>query len=461
MFSRFVVKILFLVCVSGLTLAASAPAQAGESKYAAFVIHPESGQILFAKYANSKRYPASLTKMMTLYLLFEEIDAGRLTLKSKLPVSANAARQPASRLGLKAGSRISVEKAIEALVIKSANDVAVVVAEKISGSERAFARKMTNRARRLGMTKTSFRNASGLPNAQQKSTAKDLATLSTRLIQDFPEHMPRFKQASFTYNGRTYRSHNRVLKKLKGADGLKTGYTRLSGYNLSTSATRGDVHLIGIVLGGRKSYSRDKHMVQIMNAAFAKVKKNPSLIKVAANIPAPSLKPTTLAALGGQWPPAKPKPVEAQIVIAQVSGEQLTQADGTQWTDKDLLEKDDLKKLIALSDAEKLNLDGFTVASVDANGMGQGDFDSDKPRKYGIQIGAYRNLKIAKYQRDKANELLEDYLPDPYVEVDTIKSKGRNMYRLRATQLTEDQAAKACSAVKKNGGDCYAMRVDS
>ncbi len=447
-------KVLFFIALTMMTLLGSMPADAAENKYAAFVIHPESGEVLFSKYATSKRYPASLTKMMTVYLLFEEIDAGRLTLNSKLKVSTKASRQPASRLGLKAGSTITVKTAIEALVIKSANDVAVVVAEKIAGSEAKFAQKMTARAKRMGMRSTTFRNASGLPNAKQKSTAKDLAILSARLINDFPENFHYFSQKSFTYKGRTYRSHNKVLTKLKGADGLKTGYTRLSGYNLATSATQNDVQLIGIVLGGRKSYTRDKHMVEIMNAAFKKARRNPKLLQAKIKVPLPSLKPTVLASLGGQWPPAKPAPITAQKVMAQVSADQMKIDDGMKWA-----EKDTVKELI--TDAENLNMTGYQVASLDAEGMGQGDLGSDKPRNFGIQIGAYRNVKIARHHRDKANELLEAYLPDPYVEVDTIKSKGRNMYRLRATQLTEAQAKRACVAMKKSGGDCFSLKIAS
>ncbi|NOX83278.1 MAG: D-alanyl-D-alanine carboxypeptidase, partial [Alphaproteobacteria bacterium] len=275
----------------------SAPAHAN-SKYAAYVIHADTGDVLFDRYSTARRYPASLTKMMTLYLLFEELDAGELTLQSKLKVSARAAGQPPSKLGLKAGSTIEVETAIEALVVKSANDVAAVVAEHISGSEWRFAKKMTAKARSLGMSRTRFRNASGLPNSKQVTTARDMAVLGQRVLQDFPQYYHYFSAKSFTWGGRTYASHNRLVKTYSGADGIKTGYTRRSGFNLVTTAVKGDNRLIGVVLGGRTSRSRDRHMRDILNKAFASIKRKPMLVAALyRKTPAPRIKPTLLAKL--------------------------------------------------------------------------------------------------------------------------------------------------------------------
>ncbi|MEX0645452.1 MAG: D-alanyl-D-alanine carboxypeptidase family protein, partial [Parvularculaceae bacterium] len=237
------VSVLFAVIMTGH----SAPALAN-SKYAAIVVHADSGDVLFDRYSNERRYPASLTKMMTLYLLFEEIEAGRLTLTSELAVTAQAAAQPPSKLGLVVGTTIDVETAIKALVVKSANDAAVVVADAIGGSEWRFAQKMTEKARAIGMTRTTFRNASGLPNSKQVTTARDLATLGRRLAQDFPQYFHYFVTDRFSWNGKTYITHNALVRSFPGADGLKTGYTRVSGFNLATSVNRDGDRLIGVVL---------------------------------------------------------------------------------------------------------------------------------------------------------------------------------------------------------------------
>ena len=213
---------------------------AANPKYAAFVIHADTGDVLLNRYAESARYPASLTKLMTLYMLFEEMEAGNIDLTDKMTVSKRASMQPASKLGLARGSKIDVETAIEALIIGSANDVATVVAERLGGTESKFARMMTTRARELGMRRTTFRNASGLPDRNQRTTARDMAILAHRVPQDFPQYFHYFDKSSYKWKGRTYKSHNRVTISYRGADGLKTGYTRASGYNLATTAKRGD-----------------------------------------------------------------------------------------------------------------------------------------------------------------------------------------------------------------------------
>ncbi|MEQ1931368.1 MAG: D-alanyl-D-alanine carboxypeptidase family protein, partial [Parvularculaceae bacterium] len=298
-------KILFVSFIASLTLALPADADARAkrkraapvNKYAAYVVEADTGDVLFQRYADDKRHPASLTKMMTLYLLFEELEAGRLTLASELSVSAQAAGQSPSKLGLTSGSTIDVETAIEALVVKSANDAAVVVAESISGAEWKFAQKMTEKAHALGMSRTTFKNASGLPNSRQITTARDLATLGRRLASDFPQYYRYFATDSFAWNGRTYRTHNMVTENYPGAEGLKTGYTRISGFNLATSATRDGHRLIGVVLGGKSVRSRDAHMRELLDGAYAAIAGNPSLIASLPTHPTPRLKPTLLAKL--------------------------------------------------------------------------------------------------------------------------------------------------------------------
>ena len=251
-------------------LSVMGPSQARE-KDAALVMDAATGKILYSRNANEPRYPASLTKMMTLYILFEAIEKGETELYSRMNVSPEAASQKPTRLGLRAGDILTVEDGIKALVIRSANDASVAIAEHLSGSEDRFAVRMTQKARQLGMASTTFRNASGLPDLQQQTTAMDLALLSRRLQTDFPRFYPYFAQRNFTWNGRFYRGHNRLLGNFDGADGLKTGYTRLSGYNLATSASRRGTRLIGVVLGGSSGYSRDVQMAEMLETQFGKL----------------------------------------------------------------------------------------------------------------------------------------------------------------------------------------------
>jgi D-alanyl-D-alanine carboxypeptidase len=257
--------------VLSLLILASAFAAPAQARYASMVIDAYTGRVLHSANADTRNYPASLTKMMTLYLVFDGLKKGRVKLKQKLPVSARAARQPASRLGLKRGQSITVEQAILALVTKSANDVATVVAEGLSGSERQFARKMTLTARALGMTRTTFRNASGLPNRGQMSTARDMAVLARSLLKHFPREYRYFSTASFTHRGIRHKNHNKLLVTYEGVDGIKTGYIRASGFNLVTSAKRGNQRLIGVVFGGDSSRSRNRHMTKLLNKGFKKL----------------------------------------------------------------------------------------------------------------------------------------------------------------------------------------------
>ena len=228
------------------------------ARYAELVIDASSGATLQQIDATSPRYPASLTKMMTLYLLFEALDQGRVSKSSQIPVSANAARQPPSRLGLKAGQSIDVDTAIRALAVKSGNDIAVAVGEFLGGgSEDQFARQMTARARQLGMPATTFRNASGLPDDAQRTTARDMAVLGLALRSRFPQHFHYFSDREFTYNGRTVRGHNDLLGRVPGVDGIKTGYIRASGYNIVTSVKTGSRSLIIVVMGANSARARN------------------------------------------------------------------------------------------------------------------------------------------------------------------------------------------------------------
>jgi D-alanyl-D-alanine carboxypeptidase len=240
-----------------------------EPPYAAIVVDTNSGQVLEAANPDSPRHPASLTKIMTLYVLFEQLNAGKLKLDSRLTVSVHAAAQEPSKLGLKPGQTIEVEDAIKAVVTKSANDIAVAVAEAIGGSEEEFARIMTRRAHALGMTHTTYVNASGLPNDAQITTARDLALLARAIQDDFPKHYRYFSTLTFQYHGICIRNHNHLLGRVEGVDGIKTGYTRASGFNLVSSVHRGDRRIIAVVLGGTSSTSRDARMRSLIEEHMA------------------------------------------------------------------------------------------------------------------------------------------------------------------------------------------------
>ena len=246
--------------------AVSAPSY--EPRYADIVVDANSGDVFHNVSADSVRHPASLTKIMTLYLLFERLDSGRLKLDSKLEVSENATEQAPTKLGIKAGQTIAVEDAIKALVTKSANDIAVVIAETLAGSEEEFAALMTRKARALGMGRTVYKNASGLPDDDQVTTARDQALLAMAIQDRYPKYYRYFSTDRFEWRGVSIRNHNRLLGRVEGVDGIKTGYTRASGFNLVTSVRRGKRHLVAVVLGGRSGGARDARMRELINAHF-------------------------------------------------------------------------------------------------------------------------------------------------------------------------------------------------
>ena len=248
---------------------ASSPAEARKRRhhagggytppYAAMVVDAKTGRTLHAVNEDAARIPASLTKVMTLYMLFEQLESGKLKLDSQMEVSAHASQQAPTKLGLRPGQTIRVEDAIKGLVTRSANDAAVVISEAIAGDEDDFAKAMTRKARALGMSKTVYKNASGLPDDSQVTTARDQATLG-RAIQDrFPRYYRYFATEAFNYKGRSIRNHNKLLGRVEGVDGIKTGYTRASGFNLVTSMKRGNRYVVGVVMGGRSGGSGRSH----------------------------------------------------------------------------------------------------------------------------------------------------------------------------------------------------------
>jgi D-alanyl-D-alanine carboxypeptidase len=256
-------------------IASPVSAQIGSERYAAFMQDADTGEVMLAIDADEARYPASLTKMMTLYLAFEALQSGKISENSRIRVSRHAANMEPSKLGLRAGSTIRVRNAIMALVTKSANDAAAALGEHLAGgSEAAFGRMMTRKARALGMSRTTFRNASGLPHPAQVTTARDMATLSRRLIQHFPQRYAYFSAASFDWRGRNMPNHNRLLADYDGADGIKTGYIRASGFNLAASAKRNGRRLVAVVFGGSSGRERDAHVMALLDRGFGEMERD-------------------------------------------------------------------------------------------------------------------------------------------------------------------------------------------
>ncbi|ABD07098.1 Serine-type D-Ala-D-Ala carboxypeptidase [Rhodopseudomonas palustris HaA2] len=288
--------------------------------FASIIVDANTGATLSATNPDAVRHPASLTKIMTLYLLFERLEAGKLSLDSEMEVSAHASSQAPTKLGLRPGQTLRVEDAIKALVTRSANDAAVVIAETVGGSEAEFARMMTRKARALGMSRTVYRNSNGLPNDDQVTTARDQSILG-RAIQDrFPRYYRYFATTTFNYRGASIRNHNRLLGNVEGVDGIKTGYTRASGFNLVTSMHRGNRFLVGVVLGGRSGGSRDAIMRNLLAENLEKgatrrtvaaiVERSPSSTQVAEDMPDSRPSPTVQVQGAVQVASAAPEPIE-------------------------------------------------------------------------------------------------------------------------------------------------------
>lgn len=260
LYSAFNIVTLAVFLLVGVTLLPAA----ANPKYAAIVIDANSGRTLYSSSAEAHRYPASLTKMMTLYMVFDALQRRQISKSSRIPISKYAAGRPPSKIGFRPGQTISVEAAIQLLVTKSANDVAAAVGEFLGGTEGKFARKMTRKAHQLGMRSTTFRNASGLPNSAQKTTAHDMARLGLALREHFPRHFKYFSTKSYKYGKRRYRNHNRLLGSVKGVDGIKTGYIRASGFNLVSTVSRGKRRIVAVVMGGKTGKRRDAHMAKLI-----------------------------------------------------------------------------------------------------------------------------------------------------------------------------------------------------
>ena len=299
-----------LIFSAAILLAGAGGRPAVAAQYSAIVMDMRDGTVLFESNADRRRQPASLTKMMTLYLTFEAVQNGLLGLDQRVRISRHAARQPASKLYLRAGQRVSIRSLIRASAIKSANDAAVALAEAISGSEKAFARLMTGRARQLGMTNTTFRNANGLTARGQFSTARDMAILGRHLFFDFPQYYNLFSRRSDRAAGKRVWTTNRLLASYRGADGIKTGYTRAAGYNLVASAHRGRKRIIAALLGGKSSRWRNARMVKLLDKGFARAGARVAMVAPRTRQP---------AVVRAPLPPAKPgTPASTLAVLARM-----------------------------------------------------------------------------------------------------------------------------------------------
>jgi len=272
-------------------------AATADPAFAALVVDANSGRTLYAANPDAPRHPASLTKVMTLYLLFEQLDKGAMTLQTAIPISEHAAAQEPSKLGLQPGDTISVDDAIKAIVTRSANDVAVAIGEAIGGDEPRFAEMMTRKAHALGMSRTLYRNASGLPNDEQLTTARDLSILARATEERFPRYFKYFSTHEFAYDGEIIGNHDHLLGRVDGVDGMKTGYTRASGFNLLTSVHRDGRSLVGVVLGGRTAAARDAFMEGLIRDHFAEASNRGHTAPMIAEAPIPPGPPVQLASL--------------------------------------------------------------------------------------------------------------------------------------------------------------------
>ena len=261
--------------------------------FASIVVDANTGKTLDEKSADSQRHPASLTKIMTLYLLFERLDSGKMKLSNMMPVSEHASEQAPTKLGLRPGQSLNVEDAIRGLVTRSANDAAVVIAEAIGGDEESFAKMMTAKARALGMSHTTYVNASGLPDDDQVTTARDQSVLGRAIQERFPRYYTYFSTSSFTYHGEEIRNHNHLLGRVEGVDGIKTGYTRASGFNLVTSVHRNGRHIVAVVLGGSSAGARDARMRDLIEEHIAEAANKRTATMIAENETAPVTAPVS------------------------------------------------------------------------------------------------------------------------------------------------------------------------
>ena len=417
---------------------------------AAIVVDMTTNEILYSQAENVKRAPASLTKMMTLYVLFSYLRAGKITLDSELVVTPHAASQSPTKLGLKPGSTIATSDAIKALVTQSANDAAVTVAENLAGTEENFARMMTEKARSIGMNDTLFRNASGLPNDEQVTTAHDMALLAQRLIRDYPQYYTVFETKYFSYKGKRYRNHNRLLFGYKGTNGIKTGYTRASGFNLTASVHRDDKHLIAVVLGGRTGSQRDAAMRSLLDKYFPKA-------VAAKSVPKPLVASLEATPLAKVTPPKQAAAKQAAAPIMASAAPMVAPASFGKEADAAKAAPSAPGEIQSLAEEEELSLksplpQADPIVTGKPGGTGAGP--------YHVQVGAFTSPAEAETRlgtvKGRAANLLDGH--DPLTT--TFKKNTEQWYRARFAGFSQDKAKSTCAQLKKMSLDCIVMRAE-
>ncbi len=481
-------------------------------KDAALIVDGETGKILYSRNAAAQRHPASLTKMMTLYLLFDALKKGQVTLSTSLPVSAHAAAQRPTKLHLYPGDQIPVDAAIYAIVVRSANDVAVTIAEALGGTEGHFAEMMNAKARQLGMRDTFYHNASGLPDPLQISTAADLAILARHLAYDFPQYYHYFGAPGFSYRGVAYQTHDNLIGRYQGADGIKTGYTEASGFNLVSSVVRGRTHIIGVVMGGRTAHRRDNEMMRLLDNTFAQIEQNPTLV-ASARVPWQSGAQTTQTVVAGLdlTPSSRAQP-PAPVQVADAEDEDVAEAHSDDDTDVETPETNVIAPppapvpapqpqrrpaptmVAALtpppaakqSVAAALNLPTPTprpkhdvmVAAYQPTPpkipaprptakpeSGEGDYGDDVAsaakrltgKDWTIQIGAFADSNLARAQLATYAERSMDILGQAARIVVPFKGvDGQMLFRARFGPFVEREAREVCARLTERGQTCFA-----
>jgi D-alanyl-D-alanine carboxypeptidase len=476
------------------------------AKDAALIVDGLTGKVLYARNETAERHPASLTKMMTLYLLFDALKQGKLTMQTPLPVSYHASIQKPTKLGLRRGQTIPVDTAIRALVIRSANDVAVVVAEALGGTESHFGVMMTERARQMGMRSTNFHNASGLPDPLQITTASDMAVLGRRLAYDFPQYFPYFSLTGFNYKGTWYATHNNLVARYDGADGIKTGYTGASGFNLVSSVVRSGNHVIAVVMGGRTAVRRDLEMVRLLDQTFTQIAANPTLVarapvpwkQVAQNAPAPATAgfslPQVSTTLQSQFAALSPVPATvqrddedtAEAVRAPDENFSIIHAEGSAVPPKPPvvasavpvpagptpavrpIPRPETSPLVTQQAAlirtavntpnMQMNVPRPQMRPSLRDDAGEGDAETPAPgRNWTIQIGAYADKGLASAHLAAYADKAQDVLARASRIIAPVQSaNGHTVYRARFGLFAEREARDVCSRLTQRGQTCFA-----
>lgn len=416
---------------------------ANERPDATIVVDAFSGKVLSAVAADSPRFPASLTKMMTLYLLFDELKAGRYTMNSRLKVSSHASKAEPSRLGLKPGQTITVKEAIYALITKSANDVAIVVGENIAGSEAKFAARMTKKARAIGMSRTTFKNASGLPDPSQKTTARDMATLGRMLIINHGNYYHMFGAKSYNIKGVSYKNHNGLLGKYAGIDGIKTGYIRAAGFNLVASAQRGDMRLVGVVIGGETSASRNSMMTKLLDRGFIQ------LASKRKNWVNPKAKPQNMLRVANSSPTQETPTQQVATNDTQTTTEPDTSVIN------DLLAGNSTASSKALTIVPPPARPFDTAQASQSTAQSQPNAKTNPSGQYAIILASQSTYEQAEEKAHIVYDSIKNIIPEGHAKIYPLATSDNQFtYEPMIQGLNSTDALTACQLVKNMGESC-------